>query len=179
MAVIKLENGATIRTFPPPPEGFDPLTAPAAELALHGFPARPEDPALLERYGRHFGRVKGRFRYVVPAFTVRPSMRNRSAGTPEGVAGQTIWSGAVVYAASGQSFKWVQAEWIIPDAAIPAAGANSADYACVSWIGLGNSSLLQAGAGCGFGTNGTANFFLWHEWTPPGWVTINNLAAGP
>jgi hypothetical protein len=116
---------------------------------------------------------------IVPTFSVRPSMRNHSAGGPEGVAGQNVWSGAVVYAGTGQSFKWVQAEWVIPDAAIPTAGANPAEYACLSWIGLGNSSLLQAGAGCVFGSNNEPSFFLWHEWTPPGWVTINNLAAGP
>jgi hypothetical protein len=79
-----------------------------------------------------------------------------------------------VYATSGQSFKWVEAEWIVSNGAAPVAGTA---YSCVSWIGLGNSSLLQAGSGCDVATNGTSSFFLWHEWTPPGWVTITNLAV--
>lgn len=41
MSVIQLSNGSTIRTFTLPPEGFDPLTASDAELAVYGFPAPP------------------------------------------------------------------------------------------------------------------------------------------
>jgi hypothetical protein len=68
--VINLDNGVKIRTFAPPPDGsaFDPLTASASDLALHGFPPRPEDPQLLARFQSHFNRVKGRSRYIVPTF---------------------------------------------------------------------------------------------------------------
>jgi hypothetical protein len=103
MAEITLSNGSRIRTFLPPPSGFDPLKATASQLAVHGFPPWPEDPALKDRFRHHFARVQGRMNIIVPTFSVRPSMRNHSAGGPEGVAGQTIWSGAVVYAGTGQS----------------------------------------------------------------------------
>jgi hypothetical protein len=174
-----LDNGAHIRTFAPPPGGsaFDPLTASADDLALHGFPARPENPELLARFQSHFNRVKGRLRYIEPIFSVRPSLRMRPSAGPEGVAGPgstNIWSGAVVYAPSGQSFRWVQAEWVVSNASAPVPG-NA--YTCICWVGLGNSSLCQAGTGCSVSQNGVPSFFLFHEWTPPGWVTINNLAV--
>jgi hypothetical protein len=176
MAVINLNNGSRIRTFPPPPEGsaFDPLKASNIQLVRHGFPPRPENPELLARFQRHFTRMKGKLRYIEPTFSLRPSMK-ASAG-PHGVGGGStkIWSGAVIYAPSGESFKWVEAEWIIPNVSEPVTGNTST---CLSWVGLGNSSLLQAGAGCQFDPAGTPSFFLWHEWLPPGWVTINNLAA--
>jgi hypothetical protein len=183
MAVINLSNGSRIRTFSPPREGvtFDPLTASAAELAIHGFPARPEDPAQLALFQRHYTRMKGRLRCIEPTFTVRPSLRPSKSADTEGEAGGSVpfWSGAVVYAPSGQSFKWLQAEWVVPNVST-AIGSNTIGstenaYVAVSWIGLGNSSLLQAGAGGSISPGGQPSFFLWHEWTPPGWVTINNL----
>jgi hypothetical protein len=60
MAVITLEGGVKVRTFRPP-SGFDPLSASSAELERYGFPARPDDPHLLERYQRVFKRLKGKF----------------------------------------------------------------------------------------------------------------------
>lgn len=60
MAVITLEDNVRIMTFRPPID-FDPLTASPAELERNGFPARPDDPRLLERFQRVFARLKGRF----------------------------------------------------------------------------------------------------------------------
>jgi hypothetical protein len=103
-------------------------------------------------------------------------MRKRTSAGSAGFAGQDIWSGAAVYAPSGQSFGWVLAEWIVSNASAPVPGDA---YIYVSWVGLGNSSLCQAGAGCSVNADGTTSFFLWHEWTPPAWVAINNLAVNP
>ena len=50
MSHIKLPNGGTVRTFPLPPPGFDPLKADNRSLALHGFPRRPDDPNLAARW---------------------------------------------------------------------------------------------------------------------------------
>jgi hypothetical protein len=41
MAVINLDKGVTIKTFSPPPSGFDPSSASALDLARFGFPDRP------------------------------------------------------------------------------------------------------------------------------------------
>ena len=73
MANINLDNNVKIRTFSPPPSGFDPLTAAESELVNSGFPSRPTDPKLLERYRRFFTRVKGKFQYIVPTFRVDPT----------------------------------------------------------------------------------------------------------
>lgn len=179
MSVIQLSNGSTIRTFTLPPEGFDPLTASDAELAVYGFPARPENPFLRERFEDHYKRVKGRMRYIEPAFTVHPSRRPRVT-LVEGAAGnaQDFWSGAVVYAPSGQSFKWVQSQWVVPNVSAKVGstiGSTENAYVEVAWVGLGNSSLLQAGSGSQISPGGEPSFFMWHEWTPPGWVTVNNF----
>jgi hypothetical protein len=182
MSVINLSNGSIIRTFTLPPEGFDPLTASASQLAVYGFPARPEDPAQLAAFVSHYSRMKGRLRYIEPTFTLHPSLRppKPSGGIPGEAGGSvTFWSGAVVYAPSGQSFKWLQAEWVVPNVSTfvgsNTIGSTQNPYVEVAWIGLGNSSLLQAGSGASISPGGQPSFFLWHEWTPPGWVTINNL----
>jgi hypothetical protein len=181
MAVINLSNGSRIRTFPPPPAGgaFDPLTASARELAIHGFPARPENPEQLALLERFYARTKGRMRYVEPTFTVLPSKRPSKRTDLGGDAGTAVpnWSGAVVYPPSGQSFQWVEAEWVVPNVSTAVGsntiGSTQEPYYVLSWVGLGNSSLLQAGAGGFISPGGAPSFFLWHEWTPPGWVAIN------
>jgi len=176
MAVINLSNGSRIRTFSPPPDGvaFDPLTASAADLAIHGFPRRPEAPEQLALFERHYTRMKGRLRCIEPTFTVRPSLRPSKSADTEFKAGGSVpfWSGAVVYAPSGQSFQWLQAVWVVPNVSTAIGtspiGSTENAYVAVSWIGLGNSSLLQAGAGGSISPGGQPSFFLWHEWTPPG-----------
>jgi hypothetical protein len=182
MAVLDLSNGSRIRTFTLPPDGFDPLNASAAELAVYGFPERPTDPRFLARFNGHYSRLKGRLRCIEPTFTLRPSLRPAKVAGADDVAGATVpfWSGAVVYAPQGESFQWMQAEWVVPNVSTAitagsAIGTTASPYTAVSWVGLGNSSLLQAGAGGQISPNGTPSFFLWHEWLPPGWVTINNL----
>jgi hypothetical protein len=120
MPIVTLENGARIKTFRAPEDhAFDPLSASATDLARHGFPARPQDPEALMRFNRHFSRMKGRFRYIEPQFSHRPSARLTANGD---FAGNQYWSGDVVYAVTGQSFKWVQAEWNVSSASAPTAG---------------------------------------------------------
>jgi len=181
MAVVNLSNGSVIRTFNLPPEGFDPITASDSELAVYGFPARPSDPAILARFESHYRRTKGRMRYIVPEFELRPILRHPEISGAKDAGGATVsfWSGAVVYAPSGESFKWLQAEWVVPNVST-AIGSNNIGstqnaYVEVAWVGLDNASLLQAGTGTSISPGGKPSSFLWHEWLPPGWVTITNL----
>jgi hypothetical protein len=51
MANISLDNNVKIRTFSPPPSGFDPLTAAESELVNSGFPSRPTDPSCWSAIG--------------------------------------------------------------------------------------------------------------------------------
>jgi hypothetical protein len=181
MSTITLSNGSIVRTFALPPEGFDPLAASDSQLAVYGFPARPRDPARLAAFVNHYTRMKGRLRRIEPAFEVHPSLRPPQPVGIQGEAGGTVpfWSGAVVYAPSGQSFQSIVGEWVVPNVSAVVGsntiGSTENAYVEVAWVGLGNSSLLQAGSGGSISPGGQPSFFLWHEWTPPGWVTVKNF----
>jgi Peptidase A4 family len=183
MAIINLDNNVKITTFNPP-SSFDPLTASAADLARFGFPDRPSDPRLLQRYQSVFKRLQGKFQYIQPTFridptkTTRPNAGARTGGTET----YDNWSGGVVYAPSGQSFKWVQGEWVVPNVYAP---TQNQWYYCANWIGLdgdGSGDVCQAGMICSVyqsGSSITRNIYPWHEWYPSSWVEITNLAISP
>jgi hypothetical protein len=184
MAIINLENNVKITTFSPP-SGFDPLTASAADLEQAGFPSRPTDPTLLARYQRFFNRTKGKFQYIEPTFRVDPTKSthaNKGAAMGAGTETYDNWSGGVVYAPSGQSFKWVQGDWVVPNVYPP---AQNKWYYCANWIGLdgdGSGDVCQAGMICSVfqsGTSITRSIYPWHEWFPSSWVEITNLTVNP
>lgn len=188
MAVIKLDGGATIKTFRVPRD-FDPLTAPAERVVAAGFPARPSDPELLKRYERFFTRTKEKFHYIEPTFRIDPTrsthprkhVDNRAEGDG-GTETSNNWSGGVVYAPSGQSFKWVQGDWVVPNVYAP---TQNQWYYCVNWIGIdgdGSADVCQAGMVCAVyqsGTSITRTIYPWHEWYPSSWVEITNLPISP
>jgi hypothetical protein len=184
MATITLENNVRITTFHPP-SGFDPLTASADALVSAGFPPRPTDPALLARYQAFFNRTKGKFQYVVPTFridTTKTTHTNKGAAKDAGTETYDNWSGGVVYAPSGQSFKWVQGDWIAPN--VYPTAQNVWQY-CANWIGLdgdGSGDVCQAGMICAVYQSGSSisrSIYPWHEWFPSSWVEITNLAISP
>jgi hypothetical protein len=184
MTIINLGNNIRIRTFRPP-SGFDPLTASAQELAQAGFPDRPTDPVLLARYQRFFNRTKGKFQYIEPTFRVDPTISthtNKGSTTGAGTETSDNWSGGVVYAPSGQSFKWVQGDWVVPN--VYPTAQNQWQY-CANWIGLdgdGSKDVCQAGMLCSVFESGnsiTRNIYPWHEWYPSSSVEITNLNISP
>jgi hypothetical protein len=185
MPHLALEEGAKVRTFVPPPRNFDPLKASPAELLKHGFPARPDNPAQLERYKRVFGQMKDRFQYIVPEFVVnthrrRPSLHKRRAPSAHknvplvGTGNETspIWSGGIVFPPAGQSFRWIVGEWTIPNVSCP---DNGITYYCNNWIGIDGGptvaslDICQAGINLDVTRNGkntTINCAAWCEWFP-------------
>jgi hypothetical protein len=182
MAVITLEGDVKVRTFRPPPPGFDPLTASAAQLNHHGFPARPDDPHLLERYRRVFERLKGKFQYIEPTFQInrnRPS-RPRNALTLTSFE----YSGGAIYAPAGKSFRGIQADWVIPNVYPP---TQNTSYQCAIWIGLdglgvSNDRVCQAGVSYEVYTLGnslTRNVSLFAEWYPDNPITVTTLTISP
>jgi Peptidase A4 family len=181
MAQITLENGGKITTFAPPPAGFDPLTASAAKLAHHGFPARPKNPELRARYDAVFTRMRGKLQYIVPTFRIDPNKTThpRQAIKTAGTETSDNWSGGIVYAAAGESFSWVQGDWVVPNVYPPTDGEW---YYCLNWVGLdgdGSSDVCQAGMVCAAYKSGTSisrMIYPWHEWYPQSWIEITNLA---
>ena len=180
MATINLDKGATITTFALPPSNFDPLTASPSDLARYGFPRRPDDPQLLARYQNVFTRLKGKITYIEPAFKVDTTKTThiQPAKTAAGTETSGNWSGGVVYAPKGQSFTWVQGEWVCPDVYAP---TQNQPYYNVSWIGIdgdGSGDVCQAGMVCEV-TNNSCSINPWHEWFPSSWVNITNLTVRP
>jgi hypothetical protein len=182
MKTIKLENGLTVATFAPS-ANFNPLTASAADLAANGFPSMPDDPKHRARYAQVFGQIKNKFTYVEPTFRINA---DRSHGprkaTAAGTQTSSNWSGGVVSPPSGQSFKWIEGDWIVPDVDAPTEGKW---YYCATWIGIdgdGSGDVFQAGVESDVYRKGTAvtkSFYPWWEWYPISEVQITNLTFNP
>jgi len=149
MAEITLEGGIKIRTFRPP-RNFDPLTARAADVVAHGFPERPEDAHHLDRYRRVLGQLKDKFHYIEPTFRINTEKRHgpRQRLPAAGTETSSNWSGAVVFAPAGQSFKWIEGDWVVPNVDPP---TQNQWYYCSNWIGIdgdGSGDVCQAGFEC-------------------------------
>lgn len=195
MPRITLDGGVRVRTFTPPPHGFDPTTASPADLLKHGFPARPEKPEHLDRYKRLFGLMQERFHYIEPTFRVNPNRRHGTAASrhfpgPVGIMPpivgtgnefSPIWSGGLVFPPSGQSFRWIVGEWTVPNVSAPGDGQT---YYCATWIGIDGDAtaqsqdLCQAGVNLDVTRNGnniSRNCSAWCEWFPGPEIEIPNF----
>jgi hypothetical protein len=172
MPRIKLDKGREIRTFEPPPDNFDPFKAAPEDLKRHGFPPLPTNPHLLERYKRLMNAVKGRFHYVPPTFRDR----RLRAGTEI----SNTWSGGIVSAPAGQSFRWIQGDWFVPYVA--AINQNEWEYMS-SWIGIDNANPCQVGVTCEVYQSGnnvnTPQPFFWYEWVPNPGHEVTSITVRP
>ena len=183
VSAIELPGGVTIRTFAPPPDGFNPVKADARALLAHGYPSRPEDPAMLERWERVLSRP---IQLIQPVFRSMPYKRRRlpqvTAQVTHGTESTDIWSGAVVHAPAGDSFKWIEGEWTVPNAFPPSGAADGVWYSASTWIGIdgidGSGDVLQAGCDSDVMTSGGTiqrQLNPWWEWYPAGSFWISNL----
>lgn len=183
MSVIELPGGVTVRVFSPAPDGFDPVKADDRALLAHGYPSRPEDPVLLERWERVLSRPT---QWIQPVFRSMPYKRRRlpqvAAGAVHGTETTDIWSGAVVHAPRGDRFSWIEAEWTVPNAFPPHNATPGVWYSASTWIGIdgidGSGDVLQAGCDSDVMTiiGITARQLNpWWEWYPAGSFWISNL----
>ncbi len=183
MKRMELEGGLEIVTFGPPKD-FDPLTAAAGDLEKNGFPSFPDSAHHRERFKRVFGQLKNKFHYIQPTMRVNKEKVHgpRAKRPTDGTETSTNWSGAVVYAPAGQSFSWVQGDWIVPNVDAP---TENEWYYCASWIGIdgdGSGDVFQAGVECDVYRSGstiTRNIYPWWEWYPTPEVQITNLPMNP
>jgi hypothetical protein len=184
MTIINLDENVKITTFSPSPN-LDPLTASAKSLAQAGFPPRPTDPRLLVRYQRFFTKTKNKFHYIEPTFRIDPTKSTHTNMDTKDSAGTEIsddWSGGVVCAPSGQSFNWVEGDWVVPN--VYPTAQNEWQY-CSNWVGIdgdGSGDVCQAGIICAVyqsGSSITRTIYPWHEWYPSSWVEITNLSISP
>ena len=179
MGVVNLPSGATIRTFPIPPAGFDPLTADEQTLLRFGFPPRPlNDSESDERWKRFFGGMK---LFIEPTFRRSDNIRNgpRLRGLLEGLETSPNWSGAVVYAPAQSTFDSINGQWNVPDPS--PASVDGTHYYSSFWIGIdgaGSPDVFQAGVECDavyVGGNVQKTFTPWWEWYPENEVQITNF----
>ncbi len=181
---LALEHGIKVSTFEPPPHGFDPLTAKAADLERFGFPPRLDTPHHLARYKRVMNHLKPKFQYVPPTFRVNNERSHgpRKRQPTDATETSGNWSGGVVYAPAGQSFKWIEGDWVVPNVAAP---KQNQWFYCANWIGIdgdGSGDVCQAGVECEVFQSGPItirNIYPWWEWYPAGEVQITNLGINP
>ncbi len=187
-------KGFKIRGLGPLPEGFDPTTATARQLAAYRLPRRPDarkEPQLRELWERTMSRTQ---LWITPEFEHREHITHgpaRGAGgravnarlaTPEVTnATSNNWSGAANFSPAGKPYGFVGGQWTVPS---PNTTADGAYYAS-EWVGIdgwNSSDVLQAGTE----TQVTKSWFFrltqvytWWEWFPAGEVRINNLPVSP
>jgi len=170
---IKLPNGATITTFAPPPADFDPITADQMTLRRHGYPRRPDDPVLLERWKQVLGTP---MRHVQPKIVWREHTRRGKPALKAATESWDNWCGGVVYAGVQSAFYWATGQWKVPNIKSP--HSDGVTYCAAVWVGIdgdGTSDLLQAGIECEVTTNGgvSRNMYAWIEWVPADAATFN------
>ena len=187
MPTIKLTEDLAVRTFPKAPEGFDPIKADKKTLARYGFPSRPSDPKLAARWESVMRRG---VRFIEPQFRAMPYKRRRLPQLTKGAHGVEntgIWSGAVVHAPAGDSFRWVEGTFTVPNAFPPGGAQDFVWYSASTWVGIdgidGSGDVLQAGCDSDvmrsfFGVSRQLN--PWWEWFPAGsfWISNFPIAQG-
>jgi hypothetical protein len=182
MPKIKLSEEITVHTFPKPPKDFDPLKADDKALARYGFPSRPSDPKLAARWKEVMSRG---VRFIEPQFRAMPYKRRRlpqASAAKHGVENTDIWSGAVVHAPAGDSFRWVEGTWTVPNAYPPGNAQDFVWYSASTWVGIdgidGSGDVLQAGCDSDvmrfFGLT-SRQLNPWWEWFPAGSFWISNF----
>lgn len=181
--MVMTTGGLEVTTYQPP-HGFDPLTADAADLQKYGFPPRQDDPHHQARYEKVLHQLKGKFNYIPATLRRneevfhRPRQRLDSAGLET----STNWSGGVVYAPAGQSFVWVEGDWVVPAVSAP---TENQWYYCATWIGLdgdGSGDVCQVGiesAAYWSGTSVITQYYAWTEWFPEPEYPITNFPVSP
>lgn len=174
--VLQLPEGGTIRTFPPPASGFDPLQASDEELLAHGFPGRPAEERLL-----------GPWQQVLRCKRIEPIFRRlESPGPdrPEGVktSGSSSRLSGLVTPPGGNLMKDVQARWLVPSVYPPYAAVDGIWYSASSWIGFSGDLEFKCGVQCRvvstFGTLARQFFPFW-EWELWGLFQVVSLSVSP
>ena len=95
MGVLKLANGFSVRTFQPPPEGFDPDKASDRQRIVHGIPRCPVAFGALEQRMRT--KLKN-FSLIEPKFEPRDqSKKLRTFGLPLRLKPPNNWCGGITF----------------------------------------------------------------------------------
>jgi hypothetical protein len=204
-ATLMPTNEPDVFAYSQPAPGFDPLTATDQELALAGFPPRPDPAQAPEGHARWKKMVTaGQERIERPqlqhtTLENRPvaSVRERANAAP-GTPSNSVyvysgnWSGFAVagpYGTFSGNNSFTLSEFVVPQVQQAFGVCNGTwDYSSI-WTGFdgwGSGDVLQAGieadAYClnfGFGQSKSTFYSAWFEWYPNGSVRIGNLPVSP
>jgi Peptidase A4 family len=190
------------RNYDLPPAGFDPHTASDAALLRHGLPRRPDphrEPDLARIWNRLFARPLTYLKAELVVDKVRSGRNPLLAKDPKSKALQfavSNWAGAIV--TSDPPFKWVFAEFVIPEVLGTKKHFWNPDVAISFWGGIDGLSyimppdqvqVLQAGVVANLTTSwrwgwphSAIGWWAWTEWWHPndqGSVAIANFPVQP
>ncbi len=185
-------NLPNIFTSPQPPDGFDPLAASDDQLAVYGFPPRPDKTVAPSLYSVWEKAIKASKKRITPILQVtnRYHGPNVAVGKVQNsTANSYNWSGIVdttpATSYGPSSVTNISSEFVVPVAS-QAFGACTGrwDYSS-SWVGIdgwNSNDVLQAGtesdAYCNGGVQST-NYDAWFEWAPYPEVVISGLSVSP
>jgi hypothetical protein len=182
-------QGLIIRTFTPPPAGFDALRASDRELLVYGFPTRPDPTAQPDLHAKWAAIYAKPLQHITPSFRLQQNVTHgpghQNATDPRLVQHALSfnnWSGAVASPPAGDTFSWVAGVWKVPAPRSPAGRCDGDWYYSSTWIGIdganGSQDVLQAGTEqdeqC---VNGQVqqNLYAWWEWFPANSVAVDNF----
>ena len=187
-------KGFRIRGFGALPEGFDPLTASARQLAAQRLPRRPDaekEPHLRSLWDRAISRTQ---LWITPEFEHReyishgPIRSDAKAHAHKAAAAPVVsnatssnWSGAAVFAPADKPYRFVGGQWTVPS---PNTTSDGSYYAS-EWVGIdgwNSPDVLQAGTETQVSKIWiitTTQVYAWWEWYPAGEVKISNLPVSP
>jgi Peptidase A4 family len=173
--VIELPSGGAIRTFPPPPPGFDPLQASDGDLQAYGFPSRPVEGQPLELWQQ-----------VLQCRRIEPVFRRLGGESSAAEMGLTLIStnvSGVTARPERSAMKSVQSVWNIPNVYPPASAVDGLWYSASVGTGFhDHRGFFKAGVQCRvittFGTVARQVFPFW-EWPLDGSFQVVSLAVMP
>jgi Peptidase A4 family/Tachylectin len=175
----------SIRTYPLPPDGFDPRAASPLELRRYGLPQRP-DPAVRPELAARWDEVYSRkLSYITPTFLpveeLVPGLGRADRPRQDVTVTNDTWSGAVTHASPGETFEWVSGQWNVPYVEPGGQGGPGPWYAS-TWIGIdGITDVTQIGTMQIVSADLTTSCYAWYEWwskffTSP-WQVIQNFTV--
>ena len=179
------------QTYMDPPASFNPLTAPAEDLALYGFPPRPDAAKSPETFATWQKAMVASQKHTIPTLQQTNIFHGpaQSKASATNTSNSYNWSGyvltnkATTYSAS--SYYFLISDYVVP-LAEQAFGACTGgwDYSS-TWAGIdgwSNGDVLQAGtesdAYCSGGSR-AAYYSAWFEWYPFSETRIGGFPVSP
>jgi Peptidase A4 family len=164
-----------------PPAWFNPLTASDEDLAVFGFPPRPDAQGAPEIYKSWQRAMTASKRSIIPELQFTDIFHGPAQMThvEDSTATSNNWSAVVVESGASKygntSFRIIQAEYVVPVASQVFGACTGSWDRSSSWVGIdgvygsGEKDLFQAGteadASCVNGIK-SQDYYAWLEWVP-------------